>query len=270
MPKSAKKRLDVFLVEKGYLSSRSLAQSLILSGQVLIDERTTTKAGALVSEDQIVRIKSAPKYVSRGGEKLEKALHFFNVGLSGHVCADIGSSTGGFVDCLLQNGAKKVYAIDCGTNQLDYRLRSDPRVVAYEETNVKGLKKEHFQENVQIVTMDLSFISVKKILVRVVNATQVQKSLVILLKPQFEGEKEDVDKGGVVKSKEAHEKIVKGFFNFLNGENLLCSGFTHSPITGGKKGNIEYLLHIDMQRTLTPFSLNEALSVIDEAFYLFK
>ena len=204
--KIKKIRLDVYLVNNGYFETREKARIAIMEGKVFVNNQKEDKPGTMIKEDASVEFRGEKlKYVSRGGYKLEKAVNVFNIDLKDFVCVDIGASTGGFTDVMLQNGAKKVYAVDCGTNQLDYRLRTDDRVVAMENTNARYLTKEDIgNDDIDFITVDVSFISLDKIINVIYELLKDDGKAVLLIKPQFEAGKELVEKGGVVRSKKTH------------------------------------------------------------------
>ena len=240
-----KRRLDVLLVDRGLAESREKAQALVMAGQVRIGEWPAAKPGVLVADDAELKVTRGPKYVGRGGEKLEHALKVFRIDVSGLVAADIGSSTGGFTDCLLQNGAIRVYAVDVGRGQLDYRLRRDPRVVAMEETNVRNL--QILLEPVNVITIDVSFISLRLVLPVVANylgvadiAVQAAGTLIALFKPQFEARKEEVPRGGVITDPQLHSILIGRFAAWCVDSGFRILGMTASPILGAE-GNREFL-----------------------------
>lgn len=252
-----KKRLDLILFEKGFFETKNAASSAILAGNVKIDDTPVTKAGQLFDEEKLfnkekphkIEIKTLP-YVSRGGLKLKGAIDYFKINLKDKVCIDMGSSTGGFCDCMLQEGAKKVFAVDCGTNQLAWKLRCDKRIVSKENVNIKTCKFEDiFGENYsgelpEFLSMDLSFISIKKVLENCKNFICENAQLVILIKPQFEAQREEIAKGGIVKDKKVHEKIINDIKEFCSNLNLETQGIIESPIKGAKQGNTEYLIYL--------------------------
>lgn len=238
----AKQRLDVVLVEKGYASSREKAKALIMAGKVLVDEKKIDKAGTEINPDLPIRLLGQDiPYVSRGGLKLEKALQVFPVDLSGKVVADIGASTGGFVDCALQNGAVKVFAIDVGYNQLDWKLRSDARVINMEKTNARYLEADSLGELVDVITTDVSFISLEKILPPAMAFLKQGGHVLALIKPQFEAGREKVGKKGVVRDPAVHREVIEKILNLCEEMELSVWGLDYSPIKG-PEGNIEYLL----------------------------
>ncbi len=250
-----KKRLDLILFEHGFFETKSAASANILAGNVKIDDVLVTKAGTLFSEEQLfskekpkkIEINSIP-YVSRGGLKLEGAIKAFNIDLKDKICIDMGASTGGFVDCMLQHGAKFVYALDCGYNQLAWKLRNDERIKSIEKINVKNCKKEEvFKDSDELpsfMSMDLSFISIKKVLENCKNLISKDATCVLLIKPQFEANREDIDKGGVVKEEKVRKKIIEDIKNFANSIGFETLGLIESPIQGAKSKNIEYLIYL--------------------------
>ncbi|MFT5465011.1 MAG: 23S rRNA (cytidine1920-2'-O)/16S rRNA (cytidine1409-2'-O)-methyltransferase [Verrucomicrobiales bacterium] len=237
----ARLRLDQLLVQRGLCDSREQAKRLILAGEVVVQGLSKVKPGQNVAEDAEIRVKEKPKYVGRGGLKLEGALKAFGIDPTGNVGVDIGSSTGGFTDCLLQAGAKKVFAFDVGTNQLVWKLRDDPRVVSREKFNCRNLTAEDVGEPADIVVMDVSFISLTKILPAAFSVLAEQGNLICLIKPQFELERGEVGKGGIVREPELHDKAVAKIRKFATEElNKQWRGLTDSPITG-TDGNREFL-----------------------------
>jgi len=238
-----KNRIDKILIERGFADSEKKAAALIMSGVVLADERRIDKPSEIHFENAQIRIKGEEKktgYVGRGGLKLEKALASFNICPSGYVCIDIGSSTGGFTDCLLQNGAKKVYAIDVGTNQLDWRLRKDERVEAREQVNARNLEPEDFEQKADLIVMDVSFISVTKILPAILKLVHERSKLVCLIKPQFEVPKGDVGEGGIVTDPEKHKQVISAINEFAADTGFKVLDVIDSPILGAE-GNKEFL-----------------------------
>lgn len=237
-----KERLDVLLVKRGLAESREKAKAIIMSGNVFVGQVREDKAGTNVDVNAVIEIKGKPlKYVSRGGYKLEKAMDCFGVTLDGKICMDIGSSTGGFTDCMLQNGAVKVYAIDVGTNQLAWKLRTDERVTSMERTNVRYLTPEDIPDKPMFASIDVSFISLTKILVPVRDILSEQGELVCLIKPQFEAGREKVGKKGVVRDKKVHEEVISKVVQYAISIDLHPLQLDYSPIKG-PEGNIEYLL----------------------------
>ena len=235
-----KLRLDVLLVQKGLQESRQKAQATIMSGQVFVDGQRVDKPGAPVAEDAEIEVKGGLRYVSRGGLKLEKAMALWPVHLEDAVCMDIGASTGGFTDCMLQNGAAKVYAVDVGYGQLAWKLRSDPRVVCLERTNARYLSHEQSPEEPDFSSVDVSFISLKLILPAIAGVLRDGGQVVCLIKPQFEAGKENVGKKGVVRDPAVHREVLEHFLEHAKENNFTVIDITYSPIRG-PEGNIEYL-----------------------------
>ncbi len=234
----AKKRIDSLLVERGLVESRAKAQALIMAGEVVVGEKVISKPGTLVSEEAEIKILEPPPFVSRGGVKLAYALDQFQLEVTGKV-ADIGASTGGFTDCLLQRGASRVYAIDVGYGQLDYRLRQDSRVVVMERTNARY--PIPLPEKVDLATIDLSFISVKKVIPSVAKLLQDNGYLLVLFKPQFEAERGEVGKGGVIREPQLHATVLGRFIAWVVEHNFRLKGLVASPILGAE-GNREFFL----------------------------
>lgn len=238
-----KQRIDKLLVDLGFAESRTKAQALVMSGVVLVDEKRIEKPSQEIYGNENIRIKGASpesKYVGRGGLKLEKALQEFHIHPNGYVCLDVGASTGGFTDCLLQHGAKKVYAVDVGTNQLAWKLRNDERVEARENVNARYLKPEDFSEKFDLIVMDVSFISVTKILPAVVVLLKENGKIIALIKPQFEVGRGEVGKGGIVRNPQKQERVVSEINDFAKELGLEVSGAIDSPILGAE-GNKEFL-----------------------------
>ena len=255
-----KERLDVLLVQEGYAASREKAKAIIMAGDVFVDGQREDKAGTTFDPSKIkleVRGSTLP-YVSRGGLKLEKAIRQFGLLLSDKICMDIGASTGGFTDCMLQNGAKKVYSVDVGHGQLDWKLRNDNRVVCMEKTNFRYMVPEDIEDEPDFASVDVSFISLTKILLPARALLKEDGEMVCLIKPQFEAGKEKVGKKGVVKEPAVHEEVIRKVVDFadLLGFEILHLDF--SPIKG-PEGNIEYLVHLrkNSQRTLNTMNLTE-------------
>ncbi len=241
-----KERLDVILVKQGYAPSREKAKALLMAGSVFVDNQREDKAGAQFDESKItLTVKGKPiPYVSRGGLKLERAMQQFPVTLTDSVCMDIGASTGGFTDCMLQNGAGKVYAIDVGHGQLDWKLRCDERVVCMEKTNFRYVTKEQIPEPIDFASVDVSFISLTKILPPARALLREKGEMVCLIKPQFEAGREKVGKKGVVRDRKVHIEVVRAVMNFAEESGFLVKGLTYSPIKG-PEGNIEYLMWLE-------------------------
>ena len=240
----AKVRLDVALVEGGFAESREKAKRLIMAGIVYVNNQKSDKAGNTVKPDDVIEVRGqALKYVSRGGLKLEKAMKVFPIDLSGFICADIGASTGGFTDCMLQNGASKVYAIDVGYGQLDWKLRTDERVVNLERTNFRYVTREQIPEELDFASVDVSFISLSLILPVMRTLLKNGGSAVCLIKPQFEAGKENVGKKGVVREKSVHIAVIEKIIGLLEENKFSLLGLDFSPVKG-PEGNIEYLCYI--------------------------
>lgn len=238
-------RLDKLLVEKGLVQSRERAKAIILAGMVVVEDRVVDKAGTLVEHNSRIRVKGRDhSYVSRGGPKLEEALRAFQVDPGGKVAMDIGASTGGFTDCLLQKGAKKVYAVDVGYGQLAWRLRQDPRVVNLERRNIRYVKPEDIGEKVDLAVIDTSFISVEKFLPNVLQMVREGGWIVALLKPQFEVGKGEVGKGGVVRDKRKHQQVLDRVSRFSESIGLKVRGTMESPLLG-PKGNREFFIYLE-------------------------
>ena len=236
-----KKRLDVLLTERGLAETRTKAQAIIMSGLVYVDGQKADKAGVSYEESVEIEVRSgACPYVSRGGLKLEKALRDFGVKPEGYVCSDSGASTGGFTDCLLQQGAKKVFAIDVGYGQLDWKIRSDPRVVVMERTNVRYVTPEQLGEPLDLSVVDVSFISLKIVLPVIKTFLKDTGKVVCLIKPQFEAGKDKVGKKGVVREPETHKEVLDGFVALAKELEFNILGLTFSPVKG-PEGNIEFL-----------------------------
>ena len=248
-----KERLDILLVDRGIITSRERAKTSIMAGKVFVDGRRVDKAGEKVPVTANIEYKGEKlPYVSRGGLKLEKAMKNFPITLEGKVCMDIGASTGGFTDCMLQNGARKVFSIDVGYGQLAWKLRTDERVVCMERTNIRYVKPEDLGELVDFASIDVSFISLKKIMPATIELLKDKGEVVALIKPQFEAGKEKVGKKGVVRDIEVHKEVVFGIIDYLIEHNLNVLGVSYSPIKG-PEGNIEYLVYFtkDMEREST-------------------
>ncbi|MBQ2614156.1 MAG: TlyA family RNA methyltransferase [Clostridia bacterium] len=240
----AKQRLDNFLVEQGLVSSRSMAQSMIMAGEVYVNEQKATKAGEMVNGEEKIEIRGKSlKYVSRGGLKLDKAMTVFPISLEDTVCMDIGASTGGFTDCMLQHGASKVYAVDVGYGQLAWKLRQDERVVNLERTNIRYVTEEHVPEEIDFFSVDVSFISLKLVLPVAYELLKKSGTGVCLIKPQFEAGKEKVGKKGVVRDKAVHLEVIENVLAFTREIGFAVLGLDYSPVKG-PEGNIEYLMYI--------------------------
>ena len=247
----AKKRLDVAVTELGLAESRQKAQAIIMAGEVYVNGQKVDKAGAPVAEDAKIEVRGKSlRYVSRGGLKLEKAMQCWPIHLEGAVCADIGASTGGFTDCMLQNGAAKVYAVDVGYNQLDWRLRTHPQVVCMERTNARYLTKEQIPQELDFFSVDVSFISLHLILPAVRPLIRAGGQAVCLVKPQFEAGKDKVGKKGVVRDPAVHLEVLEHFLLHAAEADFAVKDITFSPIKG-PEGNIEYLGYLEAGGTDT-------------------
>ena len=244
-----KKRLDVLLTEQGYADSRSKAQAIIMSGLVYVNGQKADKSGVSYEESAELEVRGAAcPYVSRGGLKLEKALRDFGVKPTDYVCSDSGASTGGFTDCLLQQGAKKVFAIDVGYGQLDWKIRSDPRVTVMERTNIRYVTPEDLGEPLDLSVVDVSFISLKIVLPAIKQLLKPTGQVLCLIKPQFEAGKEKVGKKGVVRDMETHKEVLDAFVSLANELDFRILGLTFSPVKG-PEGNIEFLGHLSLAET---------------------
>lgn len=239
-----KERLDVLLVNRNLAESREKAKAIIMSGNVFVDGQREDKAGSTFSEEVLIEVKGNPlKYVSRGGLKLEKAIAEYGIKLEGKLCMDVGSSTGGFTDCMLQNGAIKVYSVDVGTNQLAWKLRQDERVVSMEKTNIRYLTPEQIEDKVAFASIDVSFISLTKVLQPVSDLLAEEGEVVALIKPQFEAGREKVGKKGVVRDQKVHIEVIQRVSEYAAAIGFDCIDLNFSPIKG-PEGNIEYLLYL--------------------------
>lgn len=237
-----KERADILCVNQGLFESREQAKRAIMAGIVYYDCNRVDKPGEKISTSYVLRIKGEKlKYVSRGGLKLEKAITEFNFEVKNKVMLDIGSSTGGFTDCALQNGADYVYALDVGTNQLAWKLRQNPKVCVMEKTNFRHCEKNIFNKNIECASIDVSFISLTLILPKLAEIIEENGVVCALIKPQFEAGKDNVGKGGIVRDKKIHFEVLEKIYYFANSLNFSIKQLTHSPITGGD-GNIEYLM----------------------------
>ena len=243
-----KERLDVLLVKKGFYQSRERAKASIMAGIVYVDGQKSDKAGNMVDTEAEITVKeNICPYVSRGGLKLEKSMQIWPISLENAVCMDIGASTGGFTDCMLQSGASKVYAVDVGYGQLDYKLRIDPRVVNMEKCNIRYLDFGEIAEPLDFISIDVSFISLKLVLPVASKLLGENGSLVCLVKPQFEAGREQVGKKGIVRDKKVHRQVIENVIQYAEDNGFFTAGLTFSPVTGAK-GNIEYLLFLTKQQ----------------------
>lgn len=263
-----KKRIDVLLVEQGFFDSREKAKRAIMAGIVHNDHEIIDKPGTKVPVDMELFVKGTVlPYVSRGGLKLEKALKIFDIKMENRIMVDIGSSTGGFTDCALQNGAKLVYAVDVGTNQLVWKLRNDPRVIVKEKTNFRYATSDLFEYGIpNIATIDVSFISLKHIFIPLEKILKDGDDIVALIKPQFEAGKDDVGKKGIVKDPNIHKKVIDDVISYANECHLSIQNLSYSPITGGE-GNIEFLAHFKVGGSNKNLNIEK---IVDEAHICFK
>lgn len=260
-----KERLDILMVKRGLAASREKAKAIIMSGDVLVEGQREDKAGTMFVDTVNITLKGNPlPYVSRGGLKLEKAMKNFGLVLDGKVCMDVGSSTGGFTDCMLQNGAVKVYAVDVGHGQLDWGLRNDPRVVCMERTNIRYVVPEDIQEKPSFVSIDVSFISLTKVLEPVYKLMEEGGELVCLIKPQFEAGREKVGKKGVVRDPKVHEEVINKVMDYASSIGFELLDLEFSPIKG-PEGNIEYLLHVIKAEKTEEEKLLSAEAVVKDA-----
>lgn len=251
-----KKRLDGILVEKGLVTGRDKAKAMIMAGLVYVDGKRADKPGEMVDENVLPILRGGAKYVSRGGLKLEKAIAAFQISLNGRVCMDIGASTGGFTDCMLQNGAEKVYAVDVGYGQLAWSLRTDERVVVLERTNIRYVTREMIADDIDFASVDVSFISLKLVLPVARELLCKDGEAVCLIKPQFEAGRGNVGKKGVVRDKNIHLAVVRDIAGFAAEHGFSALGLGFSPIKG-PEGNIEYLLH--MKKSEAPEKLSDEI-----------
>lgn len=248
-----KLRLDQIIYDRRLTDSRAKAKALIMEGKVFVNGICANKAGDMVDPDLPIEIKAGLPYVSRGGQKLEKILEKGFLKCRGFVCLDIGASTGGFTDCLLQNAAEKVYAVDVGYGQLAWKLRNDPRVVLLERTNARNLTFKEISEKIDLITMDVSFISLTKLLPVAFTFLKESGHLILLIKPQFEAEKNDVGKKGVIHDPKIHQKVIEKIYDFCRQNNYTVIDLDFSPIKG-PKGNIEFLMLVSKQESASfPF-----------------
>ncbi|MCR5160200.1 MAG: TlyA family RNA methyltransferase [Lachnospiraceae bacterium] len=262
-----KQRLDVLLTERNLTASREKAKAVIMAGLVYVDGQKEDKAGSMFADTVSIEVRgNTLRYVSRGGLKLEKALAVFPVCLEGKVCLDIGASTGGFTDCMLQNGAVKVYSIDVGHGQLDWKLRNDPRVICMEKTNIRYTVPEDLGESGDFASIDVSFISLTKVLGPVRELLREDGQIVALIKPQFEAGREKVGKKGVVRDPSVHLEVIRSVISFAESISLIPAALSYSPIRG-PEGNIEYLLWMKKKADEGPVPdlMEEAAAVVSQA-----
>lgn len=242
-----KERLDVLITERNLAESRERAKAYIMAGVVYVDGQKEDKAGLKVKRSSHIEVREKMKYVSRGGYKLEKAMLAFDIVLEGKICMDVGASTGGFTDCMLQNGAQKVYAIDVGYGQLAWKLRQDERVVCMEKTNIRYVQPEDIGASIQFSSIDVSFISLSKVLLPIYNLLDEEGEIAALIKPQFEAGREQVEKHGVVKNPSVHKQVIHAVWEYANSIQLGVAGLDFSPIKG-PEGNIEYLIYLQKNK----------------------
>ncbi|WP_294186619.1 TlyA family RNA methyltransferase [uncultured Clostridium sp.] len=264
-----KERLDILLVEKGIFTSRERAKTSIMAGKIFVDGQRVDKAGEKVSVDAEIIFKGQEiPYVSRGGLKLEKAMKEFGISLENKTCMDIGASTGGFTDCMLQNGAKKVFSIDVGYGQFAWKLRTDPRVVCMERTNIRYVTPDDIGELTDFASIDVSFISLKKIMPATINLLSDKGEVVVLIKPQFEAGKEKVGKKGVVRDINVHNEVVKSIVDYLLSQGLNILSLSYSPIKG-PEGNIEYLVYFTKDKDReSKFSIDDVEIIVEQSHNL--
>lgn len=262
----AKERLDILLVEQGFFESREKAKAQIMSGNIFVDGQRVDKCGEKIKVSSQIEFKGQKiPYVSRGGFKLEKAIKEFSISLENKVCLDIGASTGGFTDCMLQNHASKVFSIDVGYGQFAWKLRTDPRVVCMERTNIRYVTTEQLGEKADFASIDVSFISVNKIMPAVLGLIKDTGEVVSLIKPQFEAGREKVGKKGVVREKNTHKEVILKIVENLLKENVIILDLSFSPIKG-PEGNIEFLIHFTKDsKALTNFKMQMIDEVVDKA-----
>jgi 23S rRNA (cytidine1920-2'-O)/16S rRNA (cytidine1409-2'-O)-methyltransferase len=254
-----KERLDVLLVEKGLFPSREKAKASVMAGLVYVDGVRVDKAGNMTNPESVLQVKEPLcPYVSRGGLKLAKAMESFNLSLEGKTAIDMGASTGGFTDCMLQNGAVRVYAMDVGYGQLDWKLRTDERVVNMEKTNIRYVDPQEFPEKADFISIDVSFISLNLILPVASALLSENGQIVCLVKPQFEAGREQVGKGGIVRDKAVHRQVINNVVSYGSQSGLYPQGLTFSPVTGAK-GNIEYLLLLTKEPSHTAIDIDKVI-----------
>ena len=260
-----KERLDVLLVNRGLAPSREKAKTMIMEGNVFVENQREDKAGATFDTEAEITVKgNMLKYVSRGGLKLEKAMTHFGITLEGKVCMDIGASTGGFTDCMLQNGAVKVYSVDVGYGQFAWKLRQDPRVVCMEKTNIRYVTPADIDDVLDFASVDVSFISLTKVLIPARELLRDGGEMVCLIKPQFEAGREKVGKKGVVRDKAVHEEVVERIIEFASQNGFFVKNLEYSPIKG-PEGNIEYLVYIRKDETGGVDAAVDIKAVVDAA-----
>ncbi len=255
-----KERLDVLLVEKGLYDSREKAKRAIMAGIVFVDGQKIDKAGTAISKCAKIFLKANDcPYVGRGGLKLDKAIDYFKIKLKGSIAMDIGASTGGFTDCILQKGAEKVYALDVGYGQLDWKLRNDPRVINLEKTNIRYVSTENIKDVMDFISIDVSFISLTLVLPVTIKLLKENGVIICLVKPQFEAGRQQVGKNGIVKDKKIHMEVLERITSFSKELGFSVRGLTYSPVKGAK-GNIEYLLYLEKSKmTENSFNIKETV-----------
>lgn len=263
--KIVKKRIDILLTEKNFFESRAKSQAMIMAGKILVNGQKIDKAGTLVDVESKIEIIGAEiPFVSRGGLKLQKALEVFKIDLREKICADIGASTGGFTDCMLQHGAKKIYAIDVGYGQLAWKLRNDERVINFERTNIRNVTRKNFEEILDFASIDVAFISLEKVLPVAYEILSEGGEVVALIKPQFEAGRDKVGKKGVVRDKKIHAEVLEKILNFSREINFKICGLDFSPIKG-PEGNIEYLTFLSKNFDAENINLDKKISTVIDA-----
>ncbi|MDR5658183.1 TlyA family RNA methyltransferase [Serpentinicella sp. ANB-PHB4] len=260
-----KKRLDVLLVEKALFETREKAKRAIMAGLVFVEQQKIDKAGTLVNVESDILIKGALyPYVSRGGLKLEKALKTFDLSVDNKICMDIGASTGGFTHCMLLNGAKKIYAVDVGYGQLDWKLRQDEKVVVMERTNIRNVTKNDISDSIEFASIDVSFISLKLVLPVLKDLLKENSEVVALIKPQFEAGRDKVGKKGVVREKSTHIEVIREITSYAINLDFSILNITFSPVKG-PEGNIEYLLHLLNNKDMGQFDLKNIEDIVNDS-----
>jgi len=260
-------RIDILLVQNGQVASREKAKQLIMAGNVIVNDQIVDKPGKLVATDSIIVLRQSDScpFVSRGGLKLKKAIEEFGINVNGRIAIDVGASTGGFTDCLLQNGVAFVYAVDVGYGQLDWKLRNDERVCVIERTNVRYVKLEQFEKPIDLATIDVSFISLDKVVPVVASLLVSEGEILALVKPQFEAGRELVGKGGVVRDPNIHRKVIQNVCDMAINTGLVVKGITYSPIKG-PSGNIEYFLWLQKKEAYGLDSIPDTIAqIVSEA-----
>lgn len=238
-----KERLDSLLVKRGFVTSREKARALIMEGKVIVNGNVLTKPGTMIEGHAAVSLRADIPYVSRGGLKLKSALEHFNIDLKGKIAMDVGAGTGGFTDCMLKMGVKKVYCIDVGYGQFDWNLRNNPQVILLEKTNIRYLERSKIPDEIDISTVDVSFISLRKVIPRLIEFLKPDGEIIALIKPQFEAGRREVGKGGIVRKEEIRQMVVNSIKEAMEELGLYTVGIIQSPISG-QKGNIEYLIYL--------------------------